>query len=173
MKILLCICVASALLAGCKRPPPTSKIALLLPEAKTARYETQDRPLVEKKVAALCADCEVIYANAGQDAARQQSQADAALTNGARVLVIDAVDGAAARAIVERARDQGAKVIAYDRMIPNTDALAFYVGFDAVEIGRQQARALLGALAGKDKPTIVMINGAPTDNNALLLKKGA
>src|SRR5215210_5355230 len=55
------------------------KIALLLPESKTARYETQDRPLFEAKVKELCADCEVVYSNADQDASKQQQQAEAAL----------------------------------------------------------------------------------------------
>jgi len=59
------------------------KIAFLLPESKTARYESQDRPLFEKKVKALCGDCEIIYSNADQDAAKQQQQAEAALTKGA------------------------------------------------------------------------------------------
>ena len=71
-------------------------IALLLPETKTTRYEAQDRPLFEAKVKALCSDCKIIYSNANQDAAAQQSQADAALTNGAKVLVLDPVDSASA-----------------------------------------------------------------------------
>ena len=74
------------------------KIALLLPETKTARYETQDRPLFEAKVKELCPDCEVLYSNADQDAAKQQQQAEAALTNGAKVLVLDPVDAASAGA---------------------------------------------------------------------------
>ena len=71
-------------------------IALLLPENKTARYETQDRPLFEAKVKELCPDCEVLYSNANQDATQQQSQAEAALSNGADVLVLDPVDFASA-----------------------------------------------------------------------------
>jgi D-xylose transport system substrate-binding protein len=51
------------------------KIALLLPETKTARYETQDKPLFEKKVKELAPDAEIIYSNANQDANEQQSQA--------------------------------------------------------------------------------------------------
>ena len=71
------------------------------PETKTARYETQDRPHFEAKVKALCPDCEIIYSNADQDAAKQQQQAEAALTNGAKVLVLDPVDSASAAAIVD------------------------------------------------------------------------
>ncbi|HEX6715356.1 MAG TPA: hypothetical protein VF066_18335, partial [Thermoleophilaceae bacterium] len=52
------------------------KIALLLPESKTARYETQDRPLFEAKVKALCSSCEIVYSNADQDASKQQQQAE-------------------------------------------------------------------------------------------------
>ena len=51
-------------------------IALLLPESKTARYESQDRPNFEKKVSELCSDCDIIYSNADQDAAKQQQCAD-------------------------------------------------------------------------------------------------
>jgi D-xylose transport system substrate-binding protein len=73
-----------------------AKIALLLPENKTARYEAQDKPFFEARVKALCPSCEVIYANANQDAAKQQQQAEAAITRGAKVLVLDAVDVASA-----------------------------------------------------------------------------
>lgn len=167
------LAVALLVLAACKsEKKDTKKIALLLPESKTARYETQDRPHFEAKVKALCAECEVIYGNADQDASKQQSQAEAALTNGARVVVLDPVDGTAARGIAEKARAAGAKVIAYDRLILGTDAVDFYVAFEAENIGRFQAQALLDALKGKEQPTIVVINGAPTDPNAALLKKG-
>ena len=69
-----------------------AKIALLLPETKTTRYEEQDRPNFERKVKELCADCEVIYSNANQDPAKQQQQAEAAITQGAKVIVISSVD---------------------------------------------------------------------------------
>ena len=78
----------------------SGKIALLLPESKTARYESQDRPNFEAKMKALCPDCQIIYSNADQDASKQQSQAEAALTQGAKVLVLDPVDSASAASIV-------------------------------------------------------------------------
>src|SRR5919109_1727960 len=97
------------------------KIALLLPETKTARYESKDRPLFTDKLKALCSDCQIIYSNANHDATQQQSQADAALTNGANVLVLDAVDGAAAAAIAQKAKQQKVPVVSYDRLITGTD----------------------------------------------------
>src|SRR5690554_7848876 len=61
------------------------KIALLLPESKTTRYEAYDRPIFEAKVADLCPECEVIYSNADQDPAKQQQQAESALTQGIEI----------------------------------------------------------------------------------------
>jgi len=150
------------------------KIALLLPESKTARYETQDRPLFEAKVKALCPECQILYSNANQDATQQQSQAEAALANGANVLVLDPVDFASAGAIVAKANAAKVPVISYDRLITNAD-LAYYVSFDNEKVGKLQGQALLDKLTadGTAGKTIVMINGAPTDNNAKLFKAGA
>jgi D-xylose transport system substrate-binding protein len=149
------------------------KIALLLPETKTTRYEQHDRPAFTNKVAELCPDCEVIYANAAQDATKQQAQAEAAITKGAAVLVLDAVDAEAAATMVERAKQSDVPVIAYDRLISDAD-IDYYVSFDNVRQGRIEAHTLLDELGndGKGK-SIVMINGSPTDPSAGDYKKGA
>ena len=116
-------------------------IALLLPETKTTRYELHDRPTFEAKVKALCPDCKIDYANANQDPAQQQQQAEAALTKGAKVLVLDAVDAKAAVAIVNRAKQAGVPVIAYDRLITGAP-IDYYVSFDNVKVGKLQAQTL-------------------------------
>src|SRR5579864_4920843 len=149
------------------------KIALLLPESKTTRYETQDRPLFQAKLQQICSDCQVIYSNANQDATAQHSQAEAALTNGANVLVLDAVDGAAAAVIADRAKQQNVPVVSYDRLITGTQNVDYYISFDNQRVGVLQGTALLQALQGKSNPQVVMINGSPTDNNATLFKRGA
>ena len=148
----------------------SGSIALLLPESKTARYETQDRPLFEKKLKAQCPDCTLIYSNADQDAAKQQQQAEAALTKGANVLVLDPVDAASAASIVTKANQQNVPVISYDRLVNDAD-LDYYISFDNEKVGQLQGQSLVDTL--KDKGSIVMINGAPTDNNAKLFKQGA
>jgi D-xylose transport system substrate-binding protein len=151
----------------------TKKIALLLPETKTTRYEAQDKPLFEAKVKALCSDCQIIYSNANQDASAQQSQADAALTNGAKVLVLDPVDSASAASIVNKAKAQNVPVISYDRLILNAP-VDYYISFDNVQVGKLQAQSLVDKLKAEKKTgSLVMINGAPTDNNAKLFKEGA
>jgi D-xylose transport system substrate-binding protein len=149
-------------------------IALLLPETKTARYEAADRPLFEAKVKALCADCRIIYSNADQKADEQQNQADAALTNGAKVMVLDPVDSASAGSIVSKAKAQSVPVISYDRLITNAD-VDYYISFDNEKVGQLQAESLVNKLKedGEASGNIVMINGAPTDNNAKLFKQGA
>jgi len=146
------------------------KIALLLPETKTARYEAEDRPLFTNKVKALCSDCSIIYSNADQDASKQQQQAEAAITNGAKVLVLDPVDSASASAIVNRAQQSKIPVISYDRLINNSN-VSYYISFDNTQVGKLQANTLVKKM--NNKGTIFMINGAPTDNNAKLFKAGA
>jgi len=150
------------------------KIALLLPETKTTRYEEQDRPNFERRVKELCKDCEVIYSNANQDPAKQQQQAEAAITQGAKVIVISAVDVASAGAIVQRAQQSDVKVIAYGRLIPDAE-IDYYVSIDPFKVGQQQAQVQMEALkkSGASGPKVVMINGAPTDSNAKPYKDGA
>jgi D-xylose transport system substrate-binding protein len=148
------------------------KIALLLPESKTTRYEAQDRPSFVNKVEELCSDCEIIYSNASQDAAKQQQQAEAAITKGANVLVLDPVDSKSAAVVVARAKQSKIPVISYDRLITDAD-IDYYVSFDNEQVGKLQGESLLEALGSPDGKSIVMINGAPTDNNAGLFKKGA
>jgi D-xylose transport system substrate-binding protein len=152
----------------------SGSIALLLPESKTARYESQDRPNFEKKLNQLCPDCELIYSNADQDAAKQQQQAEAAITKGANVLVLDPVDAASAGSIVARANQSDIPVISYDRLITDAD-VDYYVSFDNEQVGKLQGNSLVDKLEsdGNGDGTIVMINGAPTDNNAKLFKQGA
>jgi D-xylose transport system substrate-binding protein len=148
-------------------------IALLLPETKTARYEAHDRPNFENKVKELCPDCEIEYANADQDAAQQQQQTEAAITQGAEVLVLDPVDAAAAAPLVTRAKSQDIPVISYDRLILDAD-VDYYISFDNVKVGELQGQALVDKLEEDGaQGDIVMINGAPTDNNATLFKQGA
>ena len=150
-------------------------IALLLPELQTTRYESADRPFFEAKFKELCPGVAVVYANANQVAADQQQQAEAAIARGAKVLVLDPVDGDAAGAPTKAAKAKSIPVIAYDRLIKGGSLPDYYVSFDNERIGKLQAEALVAKLtaAGVANPKITMINGSPTDNNALLFKQGA
>jgi D-xylose transport system substrate-binding protein len=151
-----------------------TKIALLLPENETPRYESDDRPDFEKSVEENCEDCEVLYNNAGGDASKQQSQAEAALTQGAEVLVVDPMDSKSAAAIAEKAQAQNVPVVSYDRLIENGEVDA-YVSFDNEKVGELQAETLAEKLKEDGSPSgpVIMINGDPADPNAALFKKGA
>lgn len=151
-----------------------AKIALLLPESKTARYESQDLPIFKARLVERgFAVQNLIYANANQDVAAQRQQLEAALTNGATVVVMDPVDSVAAGPLVDLAHARGAAVLAYDRLIHNTEHLAGYISFDNEKVGALQGQALLDALKGKVQPQVVLIHGSPTDANAALFKRGA
>lgn len=143
-------------------------IALLLPETKTTRYEAFDKPLFEAKVKELCPSCKVNYLNADQDTAKQQQQAQSAITNGASVLVLDPVDGKAAAGVVKSAQSSKIPVIAYDRFVEGAD---YYLSFNNEKVGELQATSLVKAT--NDKGKILMLNGSPTDPNAADFKAGA
>jgi D-xylose transport system substrate-binding protein len=145
-------------------------IAFLLPETQTARYEALDKPLFEAKVAELCPDCEIVYQNADQDPTKQQQQVEAAITEQVDVMVLDPVDSTTAGAMATKAKQAGIPVVAYDRLILDAD-LDYYVAFDSLEVGRQQAEALSDEIG--DEGPIVKINGDPKDNNAKLFKEGS
>ncbi|WP_326614605.1 substrate-binding domain-containing protein [Streptomyces scopuliridis] len=154
-----------------KKGPIT--VGLLLPENQTARYEKFDKPLIEKKVSELTDGTgKVVYANAKQDATLQNQQADTMITNKVDVLVVDAVDSKAIASSVKRAKEAGIPVVAYDRLAEGP--IDAYTSFDNEEVGRVQGKALLEALGSTAKSgQIVMMNGAVTDPNAALFKKGA
>ncbi|WP_300680520.1 substrate-binding domain-containing protein [Nocardioides sp.] len=143
-------------------------IALLLPESKTTRYETFDKPLFEKAVASLCSDCNVKYYNADQDETKQNQQVDSAINAGAKVIVLDPVNGDGAGGMVQSAHDAKIPVVAYDRFISGAD---YYLSFDNETVGKMQAEALVKAMGNKGN--YLMLNGAPSDPNAAQFKKGA
>lgn len=158
--------------AGCKN------VGILLPESdSSARYEAYDRPLLEKEIRQAIPGVTIQYANANNDADAQQNQAEAALMQGACILVVDPQDGDKAAVIVQRAKASQVPVIAYDRLIQDPDT-AFYVSFDNVRVGELQGQYIVdqfrkGAFGLKPGANLAMLNGAQTDHNALQFREGA
>ena len=150
------------------------KIALLLPENATPRYEAADKPYFEAEVAQKAPNCKVLYFNAANDGTKQKQQAETALTQGAQVLVLDSADTTAAASIVEEAKAKGVKTIAYDRT-PN-GPVAYEFTFNAQQVGQLQGQALVDAMTKAGAPKgaqIVMINGDTAGPEALKFKQGA
>jgi D-xylose transport system substrate-binding protein len=157
-----------------KTPTPSSApsggiVAFLLPENVTPRWEGSDAPIFKQALEKLVPGVQIDVLNALNDPSKQQSQAEAELTKGAKVLVIAAVDQKAAAVIVNKAKEQGVTVIAYDRLIRNSP-LAYYVSFDSVAVGKAEAKWM--ADNTKKGARLVIIDGSPTDDNAHLVNEG-
>ena len=120
---------------------------------------------------------DVQYAPASNTVAEQQNQITSMVTNGAKVIIIGAKDGSQLSAQVEAAHEAGAVVIAYDRLILNTEAVDYYLAFDNFKVGELQGQALLTGLeerkGDKDTWNIELFAGSPDDNNAGVFFDGA
>jgi D-xylose transport system substrate-binding protein len=148
------------------------KVAVLLPDTKSSvRWETADKPLLQK--AFDDAGVPVEIQNAQGDKSAQQQQAEQAITNGAKILLLTNLDSGSGAAIEANAKSRGVKVIDYDRLTLKGNA-DYYVSFDNVAVGKLQGEGLKKCLAdsGASKPNIAELNGSPTDNNATLFKQG-
>lgn len=144
-------------------------VVFLLPENVTARWESQDRPFFIAAMQKYFPDAQVKVENALNDVSKQQAQAEAALANGAKVLVVTAIDQKGAAVIVNNAQKQGVPVIAYDRLIRNSP-VDYYVSVDGIKIGQLQGSWL--EKNTKEGARIAVINGSPVDDNAHLFAQG-
>ena len=154
-------------------PASMGKIAVLLPDSKSSpRWETADRVFFEKtfQAAGLTPD-QYIISNAEGDPAVQRSQADQAITDGAKVLLLVNLDNGSGAAIIDAAKSQGVSVIDYDRLTVGGKA-DYYVSGDATAAGRLQGQGIVDDLKGATKPQIAILDGAPTDSFATDLAKG-
>ena len=97
-------------------------VAFLMPDQGSTRYEEHDYPGFKAEMSKLCPDCKVLYQNANGNVSQQQQQFNSVIAQGAKVIVLDPVDSAAAAGLVEIAQSQDVKVIAYDRPIPDKPA---------------------------------------------------
>lgn len=166
-----------AVLAGCSMPESTDPapaaagddgqivIGFSMDTLKEERWQ-RDRDLVVKHAEQRGAKVLVQAAN-GSDVL-QNSQAENLLTQGVDVLLVAPHNAESAATIVASAHEMGVPVISYDRLIRNAD-VDLYVSFDPVRVGELQAEWLVKR---QPKGNYVLVGGAPTDNNARLLREG-
>jgi D-xylose transport system substrate-binding protein len=155
---------------GCKT------IGVSLPETNTSyRWDNQDKPALLNDIKAAVPGSNVLYNNAGGDATVQKSQVETMITQGACILVVGPHDSKAAAAIVTEAKAKNIPVISYDRLI-NSGDLTAYVSFDGVAVGKLQGQYIAQNyqqyVTQNGTTNTVLIDGAQTDNNALLFKQG-
>jgi D-xylose transport system substrate-binding protein len=153
-----------------KSAAKAGKVAVLLPDTKSSvRWETADRPLLEQAFKAAGVPVEI--QNAQGDKSTQQQQAEQAITNGAKIILLTNLDSGSGAAIENQAAAKGVKVIDYDRLTLKGKA-NYYVSFDNVKVGELQGQGLAKCLGSSGKPRIAELNGSPDDNNATLFAKG-
>jgi D-xylose transport system substrate-binding protein len=152
------------------------KIGVLLPDTTTStRYVQYDAPYLKQafETAGLKSDQFTIQ-NAQGSASTMQTQADAMISGGASVLLVDPLDPGSGAAIESKAEAAGAKVIDYDRLVTGGPADRYYVSFDNVKVGQLIGQGEVDCITAWNvsKPNILIMNGDPSDNNAKLFAQG-
>ena len=151
------------------------KIGVLLPDTTTsARYVEFDAPLLTKAFeAAGLTSSDFSVQNAHGDNATQVSQAQADITNGASVLIVDPLTSGVGAQIEKYAKQHGAAVIDYDRLTLGGQR-SYYVTHDLVTVGKRIGQGFADCVKawGVNNPQLIEMKGDPTDNNAGLFAQG-
>ncbi|MBQ6734677.1 MAG: sugar-binding protein [Lachnospiraceae bacterium] len=148
----------------------TVQVGIVLPTMDEPRW-LQDQAQFEKLLGDAGFTSEVMFS--GGDVATERANVDSLVTKGAQVIIICAHDGAAAGAAVADAKADGVTIIAYDRLITDTDAVDYYVTFDSVSVGEAQAQYLVDHAPEGTGIPLYLYAGAASDNNAFLFFEGA
>lgn len=167
-RLLVWVALAFSLLAPLHASKDKPVIGLSLDTLKEERWQ-KDRDTFVAQAERLGA--KVIVQSANGDDTRQTTDINALITRGVDVIVVVAHNGSALTRAVKAANEAKIPVIAYDRLIMNSD-IALYLTFDNVKVGELQAQYIVNKLSALNPIRIVRLNGAPTDNNAKLFKQG-
>jgi D-xylose transport system substrate-binding protein len=164
-------CTQGSPAADTKPDTKNLSIAFLMPCSTCAdRFESKDKPYFEDAVKQLDPSIKVIANNAQGDAAVQLQQAESALTNGAKVIVVSPFTAETGASIVAKADAAGAKVVAYDGAVEGAVPAA-YVSFQNEKVGELQGQYLLDKLP--KGATVAMVNGDITSAPGRDFKAGA
>ena len=162
--------IATAILAACgggaatEAPSTELAVGIVLPTKDEPRW-IQDETRFKEALTAAGYDVEILFSQG--DSAKEKANVESLITKGVKVLILTPQDGAAAAAAADAAHAAGVKVISYDRLILNTDAVDYYVTFDSIAVGAAQAQYLVDKASGTGNP-LYLYAGASSDNNAFL-----
>jgi D-xylose transport system substrate-binding protein len=150
-------------------------VAVILPDTTSStRYVEFDAPYLKKSMQlAGLSGSQIIVQNALGSDATQYSDAQSDITKGASVLIVDGLDSGVGAKIESYAKSHGVPVIDYDRLTLG-GSRKYYVSFDNVQVGTLLGNGLVSCIAAwkVSKPQVVVMKGAPTDNNATLFAQG-
>jgi D-xylose transport system substrate-binding protein len=173
---LAAVGIAASASASVKVENAKCDVGVLLPDSKSSvRWETQDRP--DLQAALKAQGLKACITNAQGVAQTQRTQADQAMTNGAKVLLLVNLDSGSGAAIANAAKAKGVKTIDYDRLTLKGSS-SYYVSFNNVSVGKLQGQGLVKCLTAAGKigsgkaPVVAELHGSPTDNNATLFRQG-
>ena len=171
MSLLTILAIASMLLAACAPTADEDALAvgIVLPTKDEPRW-VQDETRFKDAFEAAGYDVTILFSQG--DSAKEKANVEALIAQGVQVIIICPHDATAAAAAASEARAAGVKVISYDRLIRETDAVDYYVTFDSVSVGEAQAQYLVDKATGTGNP-LYLYAGAASDNNAFLFFEGA
>lgn len=171
------VMIISMLLTACgpKTATPTAApdtqlaVGIVLPTKDEPRW-LQDEARFTELFNAAGYDVEILFSQGSS--AKEKENVEALITKGVQVIIICPHDGTAAAAAATAANAAGVRVISYDRLIRDTAAVDYYVTFDSIAVGAQQAQYLVDNVSGTGNP-LYLYAGAASDNNAFLFFEGA
>lgn len=176
MKKIVSIVAAGLVLAGAAFAAPKKLLVGVSMPTKSLQRWNQDGSNMKKELSKAGYAVDLQFAN--NDIALQTSQIENMLTKGCKILVIASIDGSALKGVLDTAKRQGVKVIAYDRLIMNSNAISYYATFDNYKVGTLQGDYLVENLKlksrTKDNPAYIeFFTGSPDDNNINFFFGGA
>ncbi len=155
--------------AGCGGNKQKLSVGIVLPTKDEPRW-VQDETRFKEALAKKGYNVELLFSQG--DSSKEKTNVENLITKGIKVLIICPQDGTAAAAAADAANKAGIKVISYDRLIRETASVDYYVTFDSIAVGAQQAQYLVDNAKGKGLP-LYLYAGAASDNNAFIFFEGA
>ena len=174
LAVLLCIALVSSFMVGCQGADGgKQKVGVAMPTKDLQRWN-QDGANMKSSLEEAGYAVDLQYAN--DDVATQVSQIENMITSGCDVLVIASIDGGSLGTVLADAKEKKIPVIAYDRLIMDTDAVSYYATFDNTMVGTIQGQYIADTLDLENQAgpfNIELFTGSPDDNNARYFFGGA
>ena len=173
--VVVMLSIISGIFCGCESPESEPVLVGVLMPTKSLQRWNQDGTNIKMMLEEYGYNVELYYAE--NDVAQQLNQFLDLLDKGAKIIIVAAVDGSALSRYLKDIDNDKVTVIAYDRMLLNTDAVDYYTSFDSEQIGRMQAEYIVDALNldkdGQGSYNLEVFAGSPDDDNSRLLNKGS
>ncbi|HER25001.1 MAG TPA: sugar ABC transporter substrate-binding protein [Candidatus Atribacteria bacterium] len=167
--LLVFVFLFVSMIAGFSLAQSALDVGIVLPTKDEPRW-IQDETRFNDALKTAGYNAEILFSQGSS--AKEKENVEALITKGVKVLIICPHDATAAAAAADEARAAGIKVVSYDRLIRETEAVDYYVTFDSIAVGEAQAQYLVDKASGTGNP-LYLYAGAATDNNAFLFFEGA